>query len=280
MSEKLLDFIKYNNAFAIIIVSIFFSFGISYAASEDVRDSVYSSTEQVIAVDNSFIISADLDSFNFNLRISSVKEDEKNYYVVYTYQTLVIEGGVWQNKGTEKTLTVNKEALGAKDLGLFIAQELGENMNYELSYLKRVQQVERENGKSPKIVTVEYSGLIGKLLDPKEKVIEGYQPVIPEPVPEVPATVESNPEQVIVSTPHPEPVTQDELPTSPPSEIQPIPEATSTSPESESFTEPVPEILESETAPSSNPAPEGLVDQKLIQEVIGEFLQDEATSTQ
>jgi hypothetical protein len=69
-----------------------------------------------------------------------------------------------------------------------------------LSYLQRVQKLERERGESQKIITVEYAGLIGKLVDPKEKVIEGYNPVIPEPVPEVPPTVESKPEEVVVST--------------------------------------------------------------------------------
>src|SRR3989344_2837298 len=205
MNNGLLNFIKYNNTFTIIFVLVFFSFGISFAASSDLRDSVYSSEETAVSVDNSLIVSADLDNFSFNLRINSIIEDEKNYYATYSYQTLTIENSVWQSKEIEKTLTVNKEALEGKDFGLYLAKELGENINYELSYLKRVQKLEREKGESQKIVATEYSGLIGKLLDPKEEVIEGYNPVIPEPAPEVAATVESNPEEVIVSTPRSEP---------------------------------------------------------------------------
>src|SRR3989344_4524310 len=203
MSEKILHFIKYNNAFVIGFVIVFLGVGISYAADPQVRDSIYSTESTLTSVDNGLIVSADLDNFNFNLKITSITEDEKNYYAIYSYQTLFIEDGIWKNKELEKTLTVEKEALGGKDLGLYVAQELGENMNYELSYLKRVQKAEKEKGKSQKVVTIEYAGLIGKLLDPKEMVIEGYSPVIPEPV-EPEATVEENQTEVVVSTPYSE----------------------------------------------------------------------------
>lgn len=266
MHEKLINFIKYNNAFTIAFVVCFFGFGISFAASPELRESVYSSEETVVSVDNSSIVSADLDNFNFNLRINSVTEDEKNYYVVYSYQTLTVEDSVWQNKEIEKTLTVSKEALGGKDLGLYAAEELGENINYELSYLKRVQKLEKEKGESQKVVTVEYSGLIGKLLDPKEKVIEGYSPVILEPIPEVPATVESNPEEVIVSTPYVEPQTepQPEVPT-------PLPEG-----EGASATEAGEVLPLVETPAPVEPTPEEMIDEELVQEVVEELLQDQA----
>ena len=171
---------------------VFFGFGMSYAASPAVRDGVYSSKETVVSVDNSAIVSAGLDDFSFNLRINSITDDEKNYYVAYSYQTLVIEDGAWQNKEIEKIFTVSKEALDGKDLGLYAAEELGENLDYERSYLKRVQKLEKEKGQSRKAVAVEYSGLIGKLL--RGKIIDGYSPVI-------------TPEVVVVEeTPTPEPV--------------------------------------------------------------------------
>jgi len=192
MFQKLIHFIKYHNAFTIIFMMVFSVFGISYAASPAVRDSVYSSKEKVISVDNSLIVSAGLDDFSFNLRINSITDDEKNYYVAYSYQTLVIEDSAWQNKEIEKIFTVSKEALDGKDLGLYAAEELGENLDYERSYLKRVQKLEKEKGQSRKAVAVEYSGLIGKLL--RGKIIDGYSPVI-------------TPEVVVVEeTPTPEPV--------------------------------------------------------------------------
>lgn len=301
MYSKLIHFVKYNNAFNIIFVIFFFGFGISFAASEDVRESVYSAQETVVSVDNTRIVSADLDNHNFNLRINSVIEDEKNYYAAYSYQTIIAENSIWQDKEIEKVLTISKEALGARDLGLYIAKELGENINYELSYLKRTQKLEREKGESQKIVTVEYSGLIGKLLDPKEMVIEGYEPVIPEPVPEVPATVEENPEMVIVSVKHdeppapeeqppvetnkgqiPDPVSEPETTTSvpdpaeDPEPVTPIPPETAKPPASEP-------IVETPTASSTEeiqqeqetvPPAEELIDETLVQEVVSALLEN------
>ena len=130
MKEKMLNFIKYNNAFTIIFVICFFSFSVSFAASEDVRDTVYASEETVISIDNTLILTTDLDNFDFSLKITSVTEDGKNYYAVYTYRTLTIEDGLWQNREVEKSLTVKKEALEGKDFGLYLAKELGENINY------------------------------------------------------------------------------------------------------------------------------------------------------
>lgn len=169
-----------------------FTSSISLAASPTLRDGVYSSNDIVTSIDNSQIVSADLDNFNFNLRISSVKEDDKNHYIDYSYQTLAILNSVWTKVSRDKTLTVSKEFLGDKDLGLYVARELGDNINYESSYLKKVQGLQKDLGVSKKVVTVEYSGLIGKLLDPKEKIIEGYDPVIPlvVPTPEVIPVVE------------------------------------------------------------------------------------------
>ena len=268
--QKVLNFIKYNNAFTIIFVICFFSFGISFAESQEVRDSIYSSKETVVSIDNSLVVLADLDNFNFNLRINSVSDDEKNYYATYSYQTLMIEDSIWQNRQIEKTLTVSKEALGGKDLGLYLAQELGDNISYELSYLKRVKALEKEKGQSQKVVTVEYSGLVGKLLDPKEKVIEGYNPVIPEVIEKVPATAESRPESVIVSTPYSEPQ-KDLIPEAVSSQTEILQNPTGTSTPSET------ETLQELTQPP--PTAEEMIDEELVQEVVGELLQNNASST-
>ncbi|KKQ77859.1 MAG: hypothetical protein A3A96_00530 [Candidatus Zambryskibacteria bacterium RIFCSPLOWO2_01_FULL_39_39] len=265
MYQKILNFIKYNNAFTIIIGLLFFGSGVAFATSPDVRESVYTSSETVVSIDNSLIVSADLDNFNFNLRINSITEDEKNYYATYTYQTLVVENSIWQNKEIEKVLTVNKEALDGKDLGLYVAKELGENVSYELSYLKRVKALEKEKGESQKIVTTEYSGLIGKLLDPKEQVIEGYSPVIPEVVLEELATVESDPASVILSTPYYEPSDK--------SASTPTEEHLQNAPQQESPTEPTSEeVVEEGVGDEVVPTPAEMVDEELIQEVVEELL--------
>ena len=180
MLQKILHFIKYNNLTAIIFSVIFSGVGVSLAASPEVRAGIYSSSQIVTAIDNRLIVGARLDNFDFNLKITSITEDALNYYASYSYQTLAIEDSIWKNVNLNKTLKVEKAALEEKDLGLYLAQELSENLNYELSYLKRVQELEKEKGQSQKIITTEYAGLVGKFLDPEEKIIEGYEPVIPE----------------------------------------------------------------------------------------------------
>lgn len=317
MHKKLIEFIKYNNAFTIIFVIVFLGAGIGFAANPEMRGNIYSSQDTVVTVDNSAIVSADLDNYNFSLRINNVTDDGKNYYATYSYWTMAIIDGVWQNQKVEKTLTVSKEALGNKDLGLYIARELGENINYELSSLKRIQKSEREKGESQKVVATEYSGLIGKLLDPKEQVIEGYNPVIPEPVAEVPEEVELGPEEVIVSTRYPEPedrsdvvppvtppatddgstggtgsgdtgtTTSDTGSTTPP--IDQTPEATSTPSSTPPVIEPEPEPEpEATTTPpqidpipdiTPPPPPEEMIDEELVQEVVEELLQENNSET-
>ncbi|MBP9715203.1 MAG: hypothetical protein KBD52_01815 [Candidatus Pacebacteria bacterium] len=185
MFAKILHFVKYHNFFSIGFTILFGGLSVSLAASPTLQKSVYNSTETITSVDNTKIVSTNLDNFNFNLRINSVKDDEKSYYIDYSYKTLSIKNSVWQEINLSKTLTVSKESLGERDLGLYVASELGDNINYELSYLKDAQKLQKNNGMSKKVVTTEYSGLIGKMLDPKEKVIEGYDPVIPPPVIEV-----------------------------------------------------------------------------------------------
>lgn len=207
MYEKAIAFVKYNNAFTFIVASVFFGGGVSFAANPAMREAIYSSEETVVSVDNGMIMGVDLDAFDFNLKIDAVTEDENKYYAAYSYRTLAVEDGVWREREISKTLTASKEALDGGDFGLYAARELAENINYELSYLKRVKKSEEEKGESKKVVTVEYSGLIGKLLDPKEMVIEGYNPVIvpEEVVPPAPADPIISDDAVPAPAPSPEP---------------------------------------------------------------------------
>jgi len=184
MLQKIVNFIKYNNAFTLGVMVVFLGTGMSFAASPDLRASVYSSSEILTSVDNHLVVLTDLDNYDFNLKINTVTDDADNYYVAYSYQTLAIQDGAWENVNLNKTLKVVKSALDGKDLGLYVAEELSENINYELSYLTKVQDLEKVKGESNKTITVEYAGLVGKFIDPKEKIIEGYNPIVEEINPE------------------------------------------------------------------------------------------------
>jgi len=178
--KKIVTFIKYNNLTAIIFSVVFGGMSVSLAASPTVRSSVYASSQTVKSVDNKLILSANLDAFDFNLKINSVTEDADSYYATYSYKTLSIENGVWKNINVTKTFQVAKVGLNGKDFGVYLGKQLADNMNAELGYLKRVQAIEKKKGPSNKVIATEYSGLVGKMLDPNEKVIAGYVPVIPE----------------------------------------------------------------------------------------------------
>ncbi|MBT9171319.1 MAG: hypothetical protein DDT18_01693 [Actinobacteria bacterium] len=183
MFQKIINFIKYHNAFSIGFIVVFVGFSLSLAASPEFRENFISSQDIVRSVDNSYILAADLDNFNFALQITGITEDADNYYLTYTYKTIAIQDYLWQEVEKENTLTVSKSVLGDRDLGLYVAEELAEVIDYELSYLKEVQQIEKEKGLTQKIVATQYAGLIGRFLSPEEKVFEGYQPVVqPEEV--------------------------------------------------------------------------------------------------
>ena len=190
MFEKIRNLLKYNNAVPIIFTILFGGLSVSFAASPNIRGAVYSSQSQITSIDNRAIVSADLDNYVFGLQIKSVTEDNENYYVTYDYTTLSLSDGVWGNVSEEKVFKANRESLGDKDLGLYVARQLADNINYERSYLKRAQDIEKGKGVSQKVVTTEYAGLVGKFINPTEKVVEGYTPVIPE-LPEVIVVPES-----------------------------------------------------------------------------------------
>jgi len=179
MTQKLIDFIKYNNAFVIGLTLVLFGGGVIFAASPDARDAVLGKeivTEQ--GVDNSRIINADLENFDFQMKIDNVTEDQANYYVDYSFRTIGVEGNEWQTITRSAKMTVAKESLAGQDLGLYVQAQLANIAQNELAYLKQAQAAEKEKGLTQVVRTTEYTGLIGLVLDVKNAVLPGYEPVI------------------------------------------------------------------------------------------------------
>jgi len=179
--KKVIQFIKYHNAFA-IAMSLILVLTLTAAASEDFRDTVIGEeivTEQ--GIDNSLILEIDLDNFDLQMKITGAYEDAQNYYVNYQFQTLGIENNVWQILTRERQLVVPKNALSGQDLGLYVQEELLEIAENELAYLREVQLAERAKGKTEIVETREYTGLIGLVLDIKNKILPGYEPVVEPP---------------------------------------------------------------------------------------------------
>ncbi|MFC1663744.1 PKD domain-containing protein [Patescibacteria group bacterium] len=183
--NRIINFVKYHNLVPIILGLVLVGTAGAFA-NEDIRDAVIGK-EIIIeqGIDNSQILAADLDNFDMTLQIKNILEDDERYYIDYTFKTIAIKDNIWQEVIKEKKLTVLKASLGNGDLGLYAQEELSEVADYELSYLKKVQIAEKEKGMSKLVASVEYTGLIGLVLDVKEKVLPGYEPVIPEPEPEI-----------------------------------------------------------------------------------------------
>lgn len=181
--RKILNFIFYNNTIPILLGVLFLGAGVTLAANEDARELLISSEEVITSIDNTYIRKVNLDTFAFEIETTSVTEDDTHYYVGYTFKTIDLEDGVWQKVTKIGEVAVSKIALGDNDLGLFVTEELKEIRDAEIERLKETQEIELAIGESPKVVATVYKGLVGKMLDPKEEVLEGYDPVIEPPKP-------------------------------------------------------------------------------------------------
>jgi len=185
--RKITRFIKYHNGFNMILTLVFIAGVSAFAAGPDLKNDVIG--KKVVeeqGIDNSALLSTSLDDFDFQMKIANVEEDEGNYYIDYQFQTLSIVDNVWQIKELKKRLTISKSELKGKDLGLYAQEELSEVIDQELFYLKRVQEKEKEKGRSFVLQTTKWTGLIGLVLNPQTKTLSGYEPVVKRPEPSKP----------------------------------------------------------------------------------------------
>lgn len=175
--KKLVQFIKYNNAFTIILALVLFSTAGAFA-NEKVRDTVIGQTIVTKnGTDNTQIISANLENFDMGLKIKSVKEDDKFYYVNFDYNAIDAKDGVWQTVKKEKNLNVSKTRLGDMDMGVYLAEELKQLTDREMAYMREVQSIEKNRGAQKQTESVEYTGLKGLVFDNETKELVGYETV-------------------------------------------------------------------------------------------------------
>ena len=176
--QKVIQFVKYHNAFTIGLILIFI-FGGTIFASDTAREAVIGkAVVERSGIDNTILLSADMNNFNFAMKIKNVFEDNKNYYIDYSYQTLAIKGDVWQKVSKGDRLTVAKDFLGTRDLGLYAAEELGEVIDNQLVFLKKVQEKNKAQGETVIQETTKYTGLVGMVLNQKTKELPGYEVVM------------------------------------------------------------------------------------------------------
>ncbi|MFH1401608.1 MAG: putative metal-binding motif-containing protein [Parcubacteria group bacterium] len=180
--QKFIRFLKYHNTVPIILgVVLLGTAGVF--ANEDVRNTVIGQKiENITGIDNAQLLAVDLDNFDQALRIEDVTQDNENYYINYIFRTLAIKDNVWQEVFEQNTLTVGIKSMVGKDLGLYVQGELAEVADWELNHLKRVQSEEKEKGITVLTASVDYTGLIGLVLDARDKILPGYKPVVTQEI--------------------------------------------------------------------------------------------------
>ncbi|HOI97229.1 MAG TPA: hypothetical protein PLA19_01870 [Candidatus Pacearchaeota archaeon] len=184
IKNKALDFAKYHNGFVIGLMLVFSGGAAIFAADPGAREAVLG--KEIVSqtgVDNAAILAADLDNFDFEIKINEVAEDENNYYVDYSFRTLEIQDNIWQEAQRRSSMAIDKLSLAGKDLGLYVQEQLVQVAQNEQNYLKQVQAAETKKGPTQIARAAEYTGLIGLVLDAKNAILPGYDPVVkPAPV--------------------------------------------------------------------------------------------------
>jgi hypothetical protein len=181
--QRLSHFLQYHNAVPLAIALLFLGAGGAFAATDP--QAIYNQTQTVVSIDNTYLVNKDLTNWTPTTVITAVTEDEDNYYVAYRLQTIDIQDSVWRDVSKDLSMTVSKAFLGKdKDLGLYVTQQLKENIDHEIARLSATQDIEKKQV-SQKVVATEYGGLVGKMLDATTETLPGYVPVVQPVSPEV-----------------------------------------------------------------------------------------------
>ena len=190
MLEKILHFIKYNNATVVILAVILLLGGGALAAGPENIGQKQTSIE---GVDNAALLAVDLTAFNMDFKIENVQQDEKYYYVTYGFLDLTQADNLWQYQLSQKTQKVSKKI--KQDVGEYMAKFMAKHYEARVRELKQEKSLAESAGEQKRVEVTEYSGLIGKTLNLAAKVFPGYEPVkkreLPAPIlarPETPPT--------------------------------------------------------------------------------------------
>jgi len=172
MFEKILNFIKYNNATILILAVILILGGGALAAGPEAIGVAQTSIQ---GVDNSLLLSAALDNFSMDFKIEKIEADEGYYYATYSYLDLVVLDNAWQYQLNSKTQKISKKL--KSDLSLYLADFLKKHHEARVRQLKEAKRLAELTGAETRVEVTEYTGLVGKTLDLAAKIFPGYEPV-------------------------------------------------------------------------------------------------------
>lgn len=172
MLDKILNFIKYNNA-AILILLVIFVFGGSVFATETGQEILGEKRTYIEGIDNTLLMDADLNNLDMDFKIEKIEETPEYYFITYTYIDLAPINNSWQYLLREKEKKVSK--INNIDLGEYLSEELSEEYKQRISELKQEQIKFLSDGEELRVEVVQYTGLIGKTLDLTAKIFPGYE---------------------------------------------------------------------------------------------------------
>lgn len=178
MLQKFLYFIKYNNATVIILAIILVLGGGAFAAGPEVIGEKQTSVQ---GLDNTALLAADLDKFNMDFKIENIEQDDKYFYVSYSFLDLVKNNSAWQYQLSQRTQKVSKKV--KLDLGQYLAKFLVKHYEARIRELKQEKNQTQKEGEQRRVEVSEYSGLIGRTLNLAAKVFPGYEPVVKRELP-------------------------------------------------------------------------------------------------
>lgn len=175
MLKKFLHFIQYNNA-TFLILALFLLFGSGvFAQTETGQGLIGQKQSKTAGTDNTLLVEADLANFDMKYKIEKIEEDSKYYYVTYTCYDLVRTETAWEYQLNEKMRQVSKKI--KKDLGVYLAEQFKQDEEARLKVLTEEQGKAKEIGAEKRVETVEYTGLVGRMLKTAEAVFPGYEAV-------------------------------------------------------------------------------------------------------
>lgn len=178
MFSKIIHFIKYNNAMVIILALILVLGGGALAAGPE---NIGQKQTSVQGVDNTALLAVDLAAFNMDFKIENVQQDERYYYVTYSFLDLVILDSAWQYQLSQKTQKVSKKI--KQDIGEYMAKFMAKHYEARVRELKQEKNQAESQGLEKRVEVTEYSGLIGRTLDLAAAVFPGYEPVVKKELP-------------------------------------------------------------------------------------------------
>lgn len=170
--QKIIHFIKYNNAAVIILALVLILGGGALAAGPE---NIGQKQTSLRGVDNTALLAADLDTFNLDFKIENIQQDEKYYYATYSFLDLAEVDNAWQYQLNQRTQKVSKKI--KQDIGQYLAKFLAKHYEARMRELKQEKSQAQSIGEQKRVEITEYSGLIGRTLDVAAKVFPGYEPV-------------------------------------------------------------------------------------------------------